>query len=150
MNTQAKKNLRQAIPSSAFGTPGWEAMQAAVGWVDKQDVGVTNILDKLGLLTIAQRCLVAGDTLEAVGEDGPYGTTAQRRAWAAGRLEAACRAMLVAQQVIELQTKAAARIIYLEKKLELARAETRAAARYGQIQVPFREKQPVRVDWAAE
>ncbi|MDG4670889.1 hypothetical protein P9A16_07125 [Shinella sp. 838] len=150
MIAQARKNLRQAIPSAAFGTPGWEAMQAAARWVSGQTPQVDSILDKLGLLTIAQRCLVAGDTLEAVGEDGPYGTTAQRRAWAAGRLEAACRAMLVAQQVIELQTKAAAKIVYLEKKLELARAETRAAARYGQIQVPFREKAPVRMDWAAE
>ncbi|GAA4178314.1 hypothetical protein [Shinella granuli] len=150
MIAQAKKNLRQAIPSAAFGSPGWEAMQAAVGWVDKQDVGVSNILDQLGLLTIAQRCLVAGETLEEVGAEGPYGTTAQRRAWAAGRLEAACRAMLFADQVVELQTKAAARIVYLEKKVELLRAETRAAARFNTINVPFREKAPVRVDWAGE
>lgn len=149
MNSQARKNLRQAIPSSAFGTPGWEAMQAAVRWT-AGELHVDVILEQLGLLTIAQRCLVAGETLEEVGAEGPYGTTAQRRAWAAGRLEAACQAMLVAEQVVELQTKAAARIAYLEKKLELARAETRAAARFKTINVPFREKQPVRVDWAAD
>lgn len=150
MNTQARKNLRQAIPSAAFGTPGWEAMQAAARWTAGETPQVDSILDKLGLLTIAQRCLVAGDTLEAVGEDGPYGTTAQRRAWAAGRLEAACRAMVEAERLEETLTRAAAKIVYLEKKLELARAETRVAARYGQIQVPFREKAPVRVDWSAD
>lgn len=149
MIAQAKKNLRQAIPSSAFGTPGWEAMQAAVSWVAKEDVGVSNILDRLGLLTIAQRCLVAGETLEEVGADGPYGSTAQRRAWAAGRLEAACMAMVYAAQTVELQSKAAAKIVHLEKKVELLRAETRAAARFKTINVPFREKQPVSVDWDA-
>lgn len=149
MNGQVKKNLRQAIPSSAFGTPGWEAMQAAVRWTAGELQHVDDILDQLGLLTIARRCLVAGETLEEVGAEGPYGTTAQRRAWAAGRLEAACRAMVEAEKVVELQNAAAAKIAYLERKVELLRAETRAAARYGQINVPFREKQPVSVDWDA-
>lgn len=150
MNTQAKKNLRQAIPAAAFGTPGWEAMQAAARWTAGETPQVNSILARLNLLEIAQRALVAGETLEEVGELGPYGSTAQRRAWAAGRLEAACRAMVEAERLEETLTAAAAKIVYLEKKLEMARAETRAAARYGQIQVPFREKAPVRVDWAAE
>ncbi|MCW5706099.1 hypothetical protein [Shinella sp.] len=149
MIAQAKKNLRQAIPSSAFGTPGWEAMQAAVSWVAGKNPQVDSILDHLGLLTIARRCLVAGETLEEAGAEGPYGSTAQRRAWAAGRLEAACMAMVFAAQTVELQTKAAARIVYFEKKVKLLRAETRAAARFKTINVPFREKQPVSVDWDA-
>ena len=149
MIAQARKNLRQAIPCAAFGTPGWESMQAAARWTAGELPQVDSILARLNLLEIAQRALVEGETLEEVGELGPYGSTAQRRAWAAGRLEAACQAMVEAEKVVELQTKAAAKIAYLERKVELLRAETRAAARYGQINVPFREKQPVSVDWDA-
>lgn len=149
MIAQAKKNLRQAIPSHGFASPGYPLMQTAALWAAGELAHVDATLDRLGLLEIAQRALVAGETLEEVGADGPYGSTAQRRAWAAGRLAAACEAMIVAGQMVELQSKAAARIAHLEKKVELLRAETRAAARYGQIKVPFREKQPVSVDWDA-
>ena len=147
--TQSAKNLRQAFPACGYGTPGWSATQTAARWAAGELNQVDSILARMNLLEIAQRALVAGETLEEVGELGPYGSTAQRRAWAAGKLAAACDAMVEAERLEETLTRAAAKIAYLEKKLELARAETRAAARYGQIKVPFREKQPVSVDWDA-
>lgn len=149
MIAQAKKNLRQAIPSHGFASPGYQLMQAAASWAAGELAHVDATLDHLGLLEIARRCLLAGETLEDAGADGPYGSTAQRRAWAAGRLAAACEAMLFADLLVDRERKASERIAYLEKKVELLRAETRAAARYGSINVPFREKQPVSVDWDA-
>ncbi|MGO7758786.1 hypothetical protein [Rhizobium ruizarguesonis] len=149
MNTQAKKNIRQAFPVITFGSREWEATQAAASWVEKQDVGGANILTSLDLLTIARRCLVDGETLEAAGEFGPYGTAAQQRAWAAGQLAAACYAILAAEALTEERRAAAARIAYLEKKVELLRAETRAAARFKDIVVPFRKPRAKSVDWDA-
>ncbi|NKM30094.1 hypothetical protein [Rhizobium laguerreae] len=149
MNTQAKKNIRQAFPVIVFAGPEWEATQAAARWVERQDVGVANILTSIDLLTIAERCLVNGETLEAVGEIGPYGTAAQQRAWAAGQLAAACYAINAAEALTEERRATAARIAYLEKKVELLRAETRAAARFKDIVVPFRKPRAKSVDWDA-
>jgi hypothetical protein len=149
MNSQARKNIRQAFPVITFGSREWEATQAAARWVEKQDVGGANILTSLDLMTIVQRCLVDGKTLEAAGEAGPYGTAAQQRAWAAGQLAAACYAIHAAEALTEERRAAAARIAYLEKKVELLRAETRAAARFKDIVVPFRKPRAKSVDWDA-
>ncbi|MGO8202826.1 hypothetical protein ACC735_26475 [Rhizobium ruizarguesonis] len=149
MNSQARKNIRQAFPVITFGSNEWEATQAAARWVEKQDVGGANILTSLDLLTIVQLCLVDGETLEAAGEFGPYGTAAQQRAWAAGQLAAACYAIHTAEALTEERRATAARIAYLEKKMELLRAETRAAARFKDIVVPFRKPRAKSVDWDA-
>ncbi|MBY3306174.1 hypothetical protein HFO04_25890 [Rhizobium laguerreae] len=150
MNTQAKKNIRQAFPVITFGSKEWEVTQAAADWVGNNlDRNVSTILAQLDLLTIAQRCLVDGETLEAVGEAGPYGTAAQQRAWAAGQLAAACYAINAAEALTEERRAASARIAYLEKKVELLRAETRAAARFKDIVVPFRKPRAKSVDWDA-
>jgi len=150
MSTQAAKNIRQAFPGLAFGSPDYEASQAAARWASGHVQEDDMTLSALGLLEIARRALVDGDTLEAIGEDGPYGSVAQRRAWAAGRLAAACHAIVLAEQLNAQQRAAAAEIRRLEKKVELLRAETRAAARFHTIDVPFREKRKTRsVDWDA-
>lgn len=151
MNGQARKNLRQALPGVAFGTPDWEASQAAASWVVDNDNHqyTTDFLGKLGLLTIARRCLVEGVPLEVAGEAGPYGSVAQQRAWAAGMLASACRAMVVAANVKEERLLAARKIWRLERQAELLRAETRAAARFKDIDVPFREKRQKSVNWDA-
>ncbi len=151
MSAQAAKNIRQAFPGLAFGSPDYEASQAAARWVGEPAAGaVSKFIAALGLLDIARRALIDGDTLEAIGEDGPYGSVAQRRAWASGRLAAACHAIVLAEQLDAQQRAAAAEIRRLEKKVELLRAETRAAARFHTINVPFREKRKTRsVDWDA-
>ncbi|MBY5630413.1 hypothetical protein HFO42_20200 [Rhizobium leguminosarum] len=149
MNTQAKKNIRQAFPVIAFGSREWEATQAAARWVESGAQTFHTSLISLDLLSIAQRCLMDGETLEAAGEVGPYGTAAQQRAWAAGQLAAACYAIHAAEALTEERRAAAARIAYLEKKVELLRAETRAAARFKDIVVPFRKPRAKSVDWDA-
>ena len=148
MNGQARKNIRQAFPSSPFGSPEWEVTQAAARWVEKPD-SYPELLTSLDLLTVAQRALVDGDTLEDIGAAGPYGSPAQQRAWAAGQLAAACYAIKAAEALAEERRATAARIAYLEKKVELLRAETRAAARFKDINVPFREKRAKSVNWDA-
>lgn len=88
MTPQSRKNIRQAFlgQSAAFGTPAWHASQAAVRYVEGQTPAVDRVLSAMDLLIVAQRALLAGEDLEAVGDSGPYGTAAQRRAWAAPRL----------------------------------------------------------------
>ncbi|MBD8650803.1 hypothetical protein IFT66_06895 [Rhizobium sp. CFBP 13726] len=149
MNAQARKNIRQAFPVITFGSREWEVTQAAARWVESGAQMFHAGLDSLDLLDIARRCLVDGETLEDAGVSGPYGTAAQQRAWAAGRLSAACCAIHAAEALQEELRAAAARIGYLEKKVELLRAETRAAARFKDINVPFREKRPKSVNWDA-
>lgn len=149
MNSQARKNIRQAFPVITFGSPEWEATQAAARWVEAGAQTFHTDLSQLDLLTIARRCLVDGETLEAAGEAGPYGTAAQQRAWAAGQLAAACCAINAAEALAEERQATAARIAYLEKKVELLRAETRAAARFKDIVVPFRKPRAKSVDWDA-
>ncbi|WP_028748015.1 hypothetical protein [Rhizobium mesoamericanum] len=150
MNSQARKNIRQAFPVIEFGSPEWEASQAAARWVETREGAHSSFLNSLDLLTIAQRALIDGDTLEAVGEAGPYGSPAQQRAWAAGRLAAACHAIRFAEALQDERQAAAARIGQLEKALAYARAETRAAARFKDINVPFREPRKAKsVDWDA-
>jgi hypothetical protein len=111
---------------------------------------VDKTLASLGLLEIARRCLIDGEPLEAAGEAGPYGTCSQQRAWAAGRLTAACHAIHFAEQLEDQRKATSDRIAQLEKALAYARAETRAAARFHTINVPFREKRKTKsVDWDA-
>ena len=148
MNGQAKKNIRQAFPVITFGSAEWEATQAAARWVESE-TNCSTFLADLDLLAIAQRALVDGDTLEDIGSAGPYGTAAQRRAWAAGQLAAACYSIRWAETLQEERRATTARIAYLEKKVELLRAETRAAARFKDIVVPFRQKPPKSVNWDA-
>lgn len=149
MTPQARKNIRQAFPVIVFGSPEYEATQAAARWVEQGAKNCTMLTD-LDLLTIAQRALVDGETLEAAGEAGPYGTSAQQRAWAAGRLAAACYAIKAAEALLEERQAAAASIAYLTKKVDLQQAEIRAAARYKDIVVPFREPRRQKVvDWDA-
>lgn len=150
MNSQVRKNIRQAFPVITFGTPEYEATQAAARWVAESGSTCSTFLAQLDLLSIAQRCLVDGDTLEAAGEAGPYGTSAQQRAWAAGRLAAACHAIKAAEALHEERQATAASISYLTKKVDLQQAEIRAAARYKDIVVPFREPRRGKVvDWDA-
>ncbi len=150
MKSQAAKNIRQAFPSIVFGSREYEVTQAAARWVEKQDVGGANVLADLDLLDVAHRCLVDGETLEDVGASGPYGTASQRRAWAAGRLAAACHAIHFAEELAEERQAASERIDFLERKVELLRAETRAAARFKDVVVPFREPRRGKVvDWDA-
>ncbi|QND48106.1 hypothetical protein HB780_20930 [Rhizobium lusitanum] len=149
MNSQARKNIRQAFPGIAHGSREWEVTQAAADWVEFGGQTLATLLASLDLLEIARRCLVDGETLEATGEAGPYGTAAQQRAWAAGRLAAACHAIHAAGAIAEERRAAAARIAQLEKALEYARAETRAAAKFKDIVVPFRKPRMKSVDWDA-
>ncbi|WVT73342.1 hypothetical protein QM996_17980 [Sinorhizobium chiapasense] len=150
MNSQARKNIRQAFPVITFGSREWEVTQAAAEWVQSGETNCSTSLAQLDLLEIARRCLVDGETLEAVGEAGPYGTAAQQRAWAAGRLAAACHAIHMAEALKAERQAAAASIAYLTKKVELQYAEIRAAARYKDINVPFREPRRQKVvDWDA-
>lgn len=151
MNSQARKNIRQAFPVIAFGSREWEVTQAAADWVQSAQVGpIEEILTQLDLIEIARRCLVDGETLEAAGEAGPYGTAAQQRAWAAGRLAAACHAIHMAEALRAERQATTGRIADLERRLEYARAETRAAARFKDIAVPFREpRRQKSVDWDA-
>lgn len=151
MNNQARKNIRAALPSIAFGSADWAASQAAASWVVDVDnhQATADFLSKLGLLTIARRCLVEGVPLEVAGEAGPYGSIAQQRAWAAGMLASACRAMVVASAIQDERILAARKIARLERQAEMLRAETRAAARFKDIVVPFREKPKRSVNWDA-
>lgn len=148
--SQAAKNMRQAFPSIPYGSRAWEVTQAAALWSETEDPETDTFLQRLDLYGIAQRCLVDGDTLEAAGEAGPYGSAAQRRAWAAGRLAAACEAIHLAKSLQSERQADVARIARLERDLAYARAETRAAARFKDIVVPFREPRKTRsVDWDA-
>ena len=149
MNPQARKNIRQAFPVIVHGSREWKVTQAAADWVADGARDFVWTLDDLDLLEIAQRCLVAGETLEAVGEAGPYGTPAQQRAWAAGRLAAACCAIHMAAGLAAERKAAADRIAQLEKALAYARAETRAAARFKDVVAPFRKPRLKSVDWDA-
>ena len=153
--SQARKNIRAALlgQSMAVDTPGWRASQAAGRYVEKPAPEVDRLLAGMGLLEIAQRALLTGDDLEAVGEAGPYGTAAQRRAWAAGRLFSAMSAMVVAERLAENQSRVTAKIAGLERRLELAFAEIQAAWRASNHDksVPFQDPKAInrgRVDWA--
>jgi len=149
MKSQAAKNIRQAFPVITFGSREYEVTQAAARWVEHSHQGA-EVLAELDLYTIAHRCLVAGETLEDVGASGPYGTASQRRAWAAGRLAAACCAIHMAEALAEERQEYMEAITRLERKVELLRAETRAAARFKDVVVPFREpRRQKSVDWDA-
>jgi hypothetical protein len=150
MNPQAKKNIRQAFlgQSTAFEMPAWHASQAAVRYIERQAPEVDRVLAAMDLLIIAQRALLAGEDLEAVGGSGPYGTATQRRAWAAGRLSAACNAMVVAEKLAENQQRISKLLARKDEKIARLTASNRAAWKATNIDVPFREPKPTgRVDW---
>lgn len=150
MNPQARKNIRQAFPSIVHLSREWEATQCAARWVEAGAQSFHTCLSSLDLLDIAHRCLVEGETLEDVGASGPYGTAAQRRAWAAGRLAAACCAIHVAEELSEERKEYTAAIAKLKRDLDYARAETRAAARFKDLDIPFRApRRQKSVDWDA-
>lgn len=144
MHPQAAKSLRAALPGYADpDTFDRAAMQAATDYLYSEDrAHQDEILIRLGLIEILQSALIDGEPLEAVGAAGPYNSTAQRRAWAAGRLSAACYALMLADRIHGQQRADAGRIAGLEKQVEYLRAETRAAARFGTIDVPFRKPKP--------
>lgn len=148
--SQARKNIRAALlgQSMAIDTPGWRASQAAADYMVKQAPEVDRVLAGMGLLEIAQRALLAGDDLETVGEAGPYGTAAQRRAWAAGRLSAAMCAMVVAERLTENQERISKLVARKDEKIARLTASSRAAWRATNIDVPFREPRGKSVDWA--
>lgn len=144
MHPQAAKNLRLALPSYADAdTFDRAAMQAATDYLYSEErAHQDEMLIRLGLIDILQQALIDGEPLEAVGAAGPYNSTAQRRAWAAGRLAAACYALLLANRVHVQRQADTARIAGLEKQVDYLRAETRAAARFKDIDVPFRKPKP--------
>lgn len=144
MHPQAAKSLRAALPGYADADSfDRAAMQAATDYVFSEDrAHQDDTLIRLDLLDVLQRAVIDGDTLEAIGADGPYGNTAQRRAWAAGRLAAACYGLMLADRVHGQRRADAATIAGLEKQVDYLRAETRAAARFGTIDVPFRKPKP--------
>lgn len=149
MKSQAAKNIRQAFPLIVFASPEWLATQAAAKWV-ADGAPACPTLVSLDLFDLAHRCLIGGETLEDVGAGGPYGTAAQRRAWASGRLAVACHAIHVNEALTAHRRATSERIAELERKLEYARAETRAAARFKDVVVPFREpRRQKSVDWDA-
>ncbi|MGO4564801.1 hypothetical protein AB4Z52_06970 [Rhizobium sp. 2YAF20] len=151
MNPQARKNIRQAFPSIVHGSREWEVTQAAAEWVNVATVAtIDQTLADLGLLEIAHSALVAGLPLEDCGQAGPYGTASQQRAWAAGRLVAACDAIWFAGRLAMERDLAVRKIQRLERQAELLRAETRAAARFKDIKVPFRKPRVGSVDWGAD
>lgn len=150
MIPQARKNIRQAFlgQSMGFGEPAWHASQAAVRYIEGQSPAVDRVLAAMDLLIIAQRALLGGEDLEAVGDSGPYGTAAQRRAWAAGRLSAACHAMVVAEKLAENQERISNLLARKDEKIARLTASNRAAWKATNIDVPFREPKPAgRVDW---
>ena len=151
--SQARKNIRAALlgQSMAIDTPGWRASQAAADYMEKQAPEVDRVLAGMGLLEIAQRALLAGDALETVGEAGPYGTAAQRRAWAAGKLSAAMSAMVVAEMLADNQTRISGRIANLEASVMYHMASASAAwkASGHDKAVPFREPRGRSVDWGS-
>lgn len=141
MHPQAAKSLRAALPGYADADSfDRAAMQAATDYLYSEDrAHQDEILIRLGMLEILHQTVIDGETLETAGATGPYNSTAQRRAWAAGRLAAACYALMLADRVHGQQRADAARIAALEKQAEYLRAETRAAARFNTINVPFRK-----------
>lgn len=150
MNKQALKNLRQAFPGAEHGTSDHLAARAAAKWASTPNAGIDAILAELDLLEVAQRALVAGETLEAIGEAGPYGSTAQRRAWAAGQLAAAAHAIVLSVKLLARQLSDMAEIVELKRRMSHAAAEIRAARRYDEVVVPFREpRRGKSVDWDA-
>ncbi|SCB41723.1 hypothetical protein [Rhizobium multihospitium] len=149
MNSQATKNLRQALPDAEHGSLDNLAAKAAAKWASTPNTAIDGILDELDLLDVAQRALVTGETLEEIGASGPYGTTAQRRAWAAGKLSAAAYAIVLSVKLLARQRADMAKIAELERRLSHAAAEIRAAKRYGGIIVPFRERRKPAIDWDA-
>ena len=64
MNSPAANNLRQALPDAEHGSLDNLAAKAAVTWASAPNVAIDGILDELDLLDIAQRALVAGETVE--------------------------------------------------------------------------------------
>lgn len=144
MHPQAAKSLRAALPGYADPDSfDRAAMQAATDYLFSEErAHQDEILIRLQLLEIFQKCIGDGETLEAAGAAGPYNSTAQRRAWAAGRLAAACYAIMLADRVHGQRQADAARIAGLERQNEYLRAETRAAARFNTINVPFRKPKP--------
>lgn len=150
VSIQARRNLREAFKGqetiSQAGTHVYLYLSAA----DEDRNSIDKILTSLGLLRIAQRCLIDGETLLGAGADSPYTTPAQRRAWAAGKLQAAIAAIAVAPQIVERFRSLNQKIAILQQQLSYARAETRAAAKFNQIEVPFREPKKSRgTDWLA-
>ncbi|TCR04064.1 hypothetical protein [Neorhizobium sp. JUb45] len=148
MNVQAAKNLRQALPDAGHGSPDNLAAKAAAKWASTANIAIDGILDELDLLDVAQRALMAGETLEEIGMSGPYGSTAQRRAWAAGKLSAAAHAIVLAVKLLARQRADMAKISELERRMSHAAAEIRAARRYDEVVVPFREKRARSIDWS--
>lgn len=147
MNSQAAKNLRQALPVAEHGSLDNLAAKAAAKWASTPNPAIDGILDELDLLDVAQRALVAGETLEEIGAVGPYGSTAQRRAWAAAKLSAAAHAIVLAVKLLARQRADMAKIAELNRRMSHAAAEIRAARRYGEVVVPFQERRNSSVDW---
>lgn len=153
MSPQARKNIRQALLGQlmGFGEPGWMASQAAANYIAAEDrTTADRVLAGLGLLTVAQRALLVSEDLEAVGDSGPYATASQRRAWAAGRLSAACFAMAMAEKLAENQARVSELMARKDERIARLTTSNRAAWKATNIDVPFREPNPsARVDWAA-
>ncbi|RWN72284.1 MAG: hypothetical protein EOS04_35700 [Mesorhizobium sp.] len=144
----ASKNIRQALGSCGPASANFEAAQAAGWYVEHHPADVDSVLADLGLLETAQTALLDGLPLETVGERGPYGTAAQQRAWAAGRLLDCCRAIAVARSLVAERKAASGREAALRKQVESLKVENRAAWRQVKIDVPFQEPRPSgRVDW---
>lgn len=141
MKPQVRKNIRQAFlgQDMTFGSPAWLASQAATRYVDEQPAAVDRVLAAMNLLTVAQRALLAGEDLEAVGDSGPYATAAQRRAWAAGRLSAACHAMALAEKLAENQARITELLKRKDEKIARLTTSNRAAWKATNIEVPFRD-----------
>ncbi len=115
---QAKKNLRQALKGEAAISEAGKQVSQYLNLPAKRRQQVDGMLSAMGLATIAHSCLVDGMTLEAAGKCGPYTTPAQRRSWAAGRLQAAIAAMATVGQyldVLQEQKKIARDALFRER-----------------------------------
>lgn len=129
VSTQARKNLRQAFKGETAVAEAGRRVYDYINLPDKCRAEVDKMLGTLGLLTIAHSCLVAGETLEQAGMASTYGTTPQRRSWAAGRLQAAITAIAVAGQMLDVikeQRQIASNALFREQNAYRQRDRDRA------------------------
>lgn len=129
VSTQARKNLRLAFKGDAAIAEAGRRVYAYLNLPAKRRAEVDKMLDTLGLLSIAHSCLVAGETLEQAGMASTYGTTPQRRSWAAGRLQAAITAIAVVGQMLDVlkeQKQIASNALFREQNAYRQRDRERA------------------------
>jgi hypothetical protein len=142
--TQSTNNIRDALR----GHPGAvELGRAAARYIENPDPAITKVLADLDVAAIAHSALLGGETLEAAGAAGPYASRAQRAAWAAGRVRAACEAIVFAEELLVERKKLGEREAKLHLALEASRVEARAYAKALPVTVPFREVKR-RHDWS--